>query len=186
MHARHSRSVLVALPLLCGAVTMPLPAQIADARPIVDSAMAPLAWLVGEWRGPGTMQTRAGPQVADVLERVESRLDGRVLVIEGIGRDMAAGEGAGQVVHNAFALLSYDPDAGRYVMRAFREGRFVDADAELSDGVFTWGFAVPGGRVRYHIRHDAGNWLETGEFSPNGANWRQFFEMRLDRVAAAR
>lgn len=147
--------------------------------------MAPLGWLVGEWRGLGSMQTPAGRSTASVLEMVESRLEGRVLVIEGIGRDTAAGAG-GHVVHHAFAVLSYDPDAGRYAMRAFRDGRFVDAETRLGDGVFTWGFPVPGGRVRYHIRQDSGDWLETGEYSPDGTNWRQFFEMRLRRAAAPR
>lgn len=90
------------------------------------------------------------------------------------------------MVHHAFAVLTYDPDSARYAMRAFREGRFVDADTQLSDGVFTWRLAVPGGHVRYHIRQDAGDWLETGEFSPDGTNWRQFFEMRLNRAVAAR
>lgn len=163
-------------------LVVPAGAQAGNAARTVDSAMTPLAWLVGEWRGQGTMQTPAGRQIADVHERVESRLDGRVLVIEGTGRDASSG----QVAHHAFGVLSYDPDARRYAMRAFREGRFVDADTELNDGVFTWGFAVPGGRVRYHLRHEDGSWVETGEFSPDGATWRQFFEMRLNRASADR
>lgn len=171
---------LVTLVML--AIAAPASAQVNTPARTVDSAMTPLAWLVGEWRGQGTMQTPAGRQIADVHERVESRLEGRVLVIEGIGRDASSG----QVAHHAFGVLSYDPDARRYAMRAFREGRFVDADTELNDGVFTWGFAVPGGRVRYHLRQEEGNWVETGEFSPDGATWRQFFEMRLNRASADR
>lgn len=176
---------LVAVGMVYVAGAAPLTAQADDARQKVDSAMAPLAWLAGEWHGRGSVQMPAGREEADVVERVESRLDGRVLVIEGIGRDAAAGTADARVVHHAFAILSYDPDAGQYVMRAFRDGRFVDAETRLEDGVFSWGFPVPGGRIRYYIRDDGGEWLETGEFSPDGANWRRFFEMRLKRVAAA-
>ncbi|MEX1113453.1 MAG: hypothetical protein WED32_03295 [Patescibacteria group bacterium] len=33
----------------------------------------------------------------------------------------------------------------------------------VADGVFTWGFQIPGGRIRFHIRQVDGEWHETGE-----------------------
>lgn len=162
-------------------------AQRPGAGAAVDSAMAPLAWLIGEWEGEGTMQTRTGREVAAVREKVESRLDGRILVMEGVGREPGAGE-AGRIVHHAFGVLSYDPEKREYILRAFRDGGAIDPVSRLEDSVFIWEFTIPGGsgRTRYLIRQDNGEWLETGEYSSDGTTWRKFFEMRLRRVGATR
>lgn len=175
--------MLIALSWL--AVAAPLAAQRLGAGAAVDSAMAPLAWLIGDWEGEGSMQTRTGREGAAVREKVESRLDGRVLVMEGIGREPTSDE-TGRVVHHAFGVLSYDPEKRQYIFRAFRDGGAIDPAGRLADGVFIWEFEVPGGRTRYLIRQDKGEWLETGEFSSDGTTWRKFFEMRLHRVGAAR
>lgn len=157
-------------------------AQRPGAGAAVDSAMAPLAWLAGQWEGSGTMQTRTGSEVATVRESVEARLGGRVLVMEGIGREPST-DGNGRIVHHAFGVLSYDPERKQHVFRAFRDGGVVEADTRLVDGVFTWEIAIPNGRARYHITRDGEEWLETGEYSLDGSTWRKFFEMRLRRVA---
>lgn len=163
-----------------------LEAQRPGAGAAVDSAMAPLAWLVGEWEGTGTMQTRSGSEVASVHEKVEARLGGRVLLMEGVGREPNA-SGAGRVVHHAFGVLSYDPEKREYIFRAFRDGGAINPVSRLADGVFTWEFEIPGGgRTRYVIRDDNGEWLETGEYSLDGSTWRKFFEMRLRRVGTPR
>ena len=162
-----------------------LEAQRPGSGAAVDSAMAPLAWLVGEWEGRGTMQSRTGPQVAVTHEKVEGRLGGRILVFEGVGRE-PADTGQGRIVHHAFGILSYDPERRKYLFRAFRDGGVIDADASLADGVFVWEIAVPGGRARYRIRRDGNAWHEAGEFSTDGATWRPFFDMRLTRVGAPR
>ena len=159
-------------------------AQRPGAGAAVDSAMAPLAWLVGEWEGTGTMQTRTGSEVAAVREKVEGRLGGRVLIMEGIGREPAA-NGNGRVVHHAFGVLSYDPEKRQHIFRAFRDGGVVEAETSLVDGVFTWEIAIPNGRSRYRIQRDGEEWLETGEYSLDGTTWRKFFEMRLRRVRSA-
>lgn len=173
---------LLSLFVLGGAVQ----AQRPGAGAAADSAMAPLAWLIGEWEGDAESLTPGGRSVAKVRERVEGRLDGRVLVIEGIGREPSA-DGAGRVVHHAFGILTYDPERGQYSFRALRDGGVVDAETSLAGGVFTWGFPVPGGgRVRFQIRQVEGEWHETGEYSADGTTWRRMLEMRLRRVAATR
>lgn len=162
-----------------------LAAQRPGAGAAADSAMAPLAWLVGEWEGEGESRSPQGRSVATVRESVESRLNGRVLVIEGIGREPSA-DGMGRVVHHAFGILTYDPERKQYAFRALRDGGVVDAETSLADGVFTWGFEIPGGRIRFHIRQVNGEWHETGEYSAAGATWQKMLEMKLRRVAAAR
>lgn len=182
----NARSLLVATTILIATTAVPLLAQPNAAGAVVDTAMAPLTWLVGEWEGTGFMQTPQGRQGAAVTERVESRLDGRVLIFEGIGRERAPDGTAGPVVHHALGVLTFDPDNARYAFRAYRDGQLMDPEASLADGIFTWSFTVPGGRVRYRLWTDSGEWLETGELSSDGATWRPFFEMRLRRTASGR
>ena len=181
---RIAGSVVVVLSAL--SIVQPLGAQRPGAGSAVDSAMAPLGWLVGEWQGTGTTQSRSGGETASVHEKVEAKLGGRVLIMEGIGRVPTA-DGTGRVVHHAFGVLSYDPETREYILRAFRDGGAINPVSRLADGVFTWEFDIPGGgRTRYVIRNDNGEWLETGEYSLDGSTWRKFFEMRLHRVEAAR
>ena len=181
---RVAGSIVVVLGTL--SVVQPLGAQRPGAGAAVDSAMAPLAWLIGEWDGAGTMHSRSGSSTASIREKVEARLGGRVLLMEGIGREPYA-DGTGRVLHHAFGVLSYDPETREYIFRAFRDGGAINPVSRLADGVFTWEFDIPGGgRTRYVIRNDSGEWLETGEYSLDGSTWRKFFEMRLHRDEAAR
>ena len=175
--------------MLAASVTLCAADSLAGQRPgagaAADSAMASLAWLIGEWEGTGESRSPQGRSIATVRESVESRLNGRVLVIEGIGREPSA-DGTGRVVHHAFGVLTYDPERSQYAFRALRDGGVVDAETSLADGVFTWGFPIPGGRIRFHIRQVDGEWHETGEYSADGTTWRKMLEMKLRRVAASR
>lgn len=183
MRFRSTAATLVALAAFL--VSLPLAAQRPGAGAAADSAMAPLAWLIGEWEGEAVSLTPNGRSPGTAQETVEGRLNGRVLVMEGIGREPSA-EGTGRVVHHAIGVLTYDPERGRYVLRALRDGGVVDADATLTDGVFTWSFEVPGGRIRFQIRQVNGEWHETGEYSSDGSTWRKMLEMKLRRVGAPR
>lgn len=154
-----------------------------------DSPMDPLAFLAGEWEGEGWMMV--GPNQRHTFvqkEHVETRLDGNLMLIEGLGR---ASEDTSRVVHHAFAVVSYNAADGLYVMRAHRANgagtQSIDAEATVEDGAFVWGFDDPrAGTIRYTIREDAdGRWFEIGEMSRDGgATWFQFFEMTLERVDA--
>ena len=147
------------------------------------AAMARLSFMTGAWKGDAWMQTGPGPRFEMTqTEAVAARLDGLVLTIEGEGRLKNEPD---QIVHLAFATITYDVDAKNYRVQAVRkDGKSVDAiGAFAEDGAFVWGFDMMGGSVRYNIRHtDADEWLEIGEFSMDGTEWRQFFEMRLNRV----
>lgn len=182
---KFSLSVLKLTLLSTALSAVPLAAQAPDSGPAVDFAMAPLSWLIGEWEGEAESRSQAGRSIATVRESVEGRLNGRVLVIEGIGREPSA-DGTGRVVHHAFGLLTYDPERKQYAFRALRDGGLIDAETSLADGVFTWGFPVPGGRIRFQIRQVGGEWHETGEYSADGSTWRKMLEMRLHRVGASR
>ena len=159
----------------------------ADASPVTRAAMEELAWLEGHWEGEASYQTPTGDRETILqTERIERRLNGVVLVVEGTGREKNADGSPGEVVFQAFGVISYDPDRERYTFRAFRDGRSIDAETSLEAGVFTWSFETPGaGHVRFRIRNDQGAWHETGEFSRDGQEWHPFFEMRLHRTGEA-
>lgn len=172
----------------------PPPAPAAERPPaeVVAEAMTAVDFLVGRWRGAGSFRMGPGePQAVDVVELVQSKLGGRVLLLEGLGTVPAAAGGGAEggaeaeprVVHEALGVLSYDPAEDRYLMRAFtREGRWVDARVEVGDRRLVWGFTTPGGEIRYTLRLDEeGRWHEVGEIHRQG-QWMPFFEMRLARA----
>ena len=151
----------------------------------VRAAMAPLAWLAGNWAGEATIVERGGTRVLHQSEEVRQALEGSLLVVEGTGREPASGSSLGEVVFRAFAVMSAGDEPGRYRVAAWQSGRFVDARAEVDeDGALTWGFATPdGGEVRYVIRQPEPDvWHETGAFRASGDDtWRPFIEMTLRR-----
>ena len=171
--------------LVVGALSVvSAPAGLAQA-PIPEearTAMAPLAWLAGEWAGEATLAERGGTRVLHQTEEVRQALEGSLLVVEGTGREPAH-EGA--VAFRAFAVLSAGDEPGQYRVAAWRAGRFGDARAEVAeDGTLTWGFLTPdGGEVRYVTRQpEPGVWHETGAFRATGDDaWRPFLEMTLRR-----
>ena len=145
-------------------------------------AMARLSFLVGSWKGDAW--TQMGPQREEMTqtESVAAHLDGLVIVIDGEGRLKSNPD---KIVHLAFATITYDPETKGYRVLAVRkDGKSVDATGTFTeDGAFQWGFAMMGGNVRFLIRlTEAGEWLETGEFSADGTVWKQYLEMRLKRA----
>ena len=150
-------------------------------------AMQPLLWLVGDWEGEGWIQRGPAPRSTfTVHEHAQSALGERLIVVEGIGRSAGDGADAGQVVHHAFGVLSWDQERGDYRFSTYRaDDTGVDARATVEDGVVTWGFETPNGEVRYRFHQmEDGAWRENGEFSPDeGTTWMPFFEMTLHRVA---
>ena len=148
-------------------------------------AMARLHFLLGRWEGEATTRMGPGePQQSRVDEHAYAKLDGRVVLLEGLGTVPDADGGPPKVVHEAFGVLSYDAEKGEYLMRAIKgDGQTVDADIEVGDRRVVWGFAVPSGRIRYTLELDGeGRWHEVGEFSRDGTAWMRILEMTLRRV----
>jgi hypothetical protein len=143
--------------------------------------MKSLAFLSGTWEGEGWIQQGPGGRESYAQrEVVEWRLDGGILLVEGTGRE--PGEG-GRIVHHAFAVISAEPTGEYRVMAYLTDGRVADARGKMVDqGGFEWGFDNPAGKVRYTIRlNEAGEWVETGEFSRDGTAWMPFLEMHLKK-----
>ncbi len=154
-------------------------AQEEAADPGLD-AMRAISFFEGTWEGEGWMRRGPTPPVPfKSRETVESRLGGRVLIVEGLHH----GKESGEVVHHALATISYDPETAGYHFRSHLEdGRSGDYLGRLEDGAFVWGYQMSMGSIRFEIRIADGHWSEIGEFSADGEQWSQFFSMELDRT----
>jgi hypothetical protein len=167
-----------------------LSAAVATAQPPAGphkAEMKKLDFLAGKWKGEATLT--AGPMDTKTLtqtEDVQYKLDGTVLLVEGVGRGKLPGRDEEAVLFNALAVISYDPAAKTYKIRAYRmEGQSVDADLKLTEKGFVWGFKEPrrGVEVRYTMTiTPKGEWLEVGEYTLDGKAWTKFIEMTLTRV----
>jgi len=72
-------------------------------------AMKKLGFLVGEWAGEGRMLRASGEWTEfSQTERAEYKLDGLLLVIEGVGR----AKSDGRPLLQAYGIASYDDATG--------------------------------------------------------------------------
>ena len=141
----------------------------------------------GHWKGEGTMQSPTGEaRKSTVDERIEWKLDGTVLLVEGIGKAIDPTSKKEVVVHHALAVLSHDQRLGEYKFRSYlNDGRSTDAWLKvLAQNKYQWGYDSPHGKMRYNITIDPAKkiWNETGEFSRDGTVWMKVFEMDLAKV----
>jgi hypothetical protein len=161
-----------------GQETQPPPAQV--------EAMKKLNFLVGEWKGEGWTEFAPGQRrTSPIVESVQPKLGGVVLLVEGLGKKKVPGKQEEVVVHSAVGILSYDDRAKTYRLRSYiANGQSTDALAKFVDEGFQWSFqAGPNLSFRYTVKlTDKGEWFEIGEMSQDGTNWRKFHEMTLQKV----
>jgi hypothetical protein len=149
--------------------------------------MKVFSFWVGRWQGEGWMQMGPGePKKSSVDEKVESKLDGTVMLVEGIGKATGA-SGQEMIVHHAMGVLSYDQASGQYKFRSYlKDGRSTEAWFTVAgENRFEWGFDIPNrGKTRYSITLDPAKktWNEIGQFSADGTAWSKFFEMNLKKT----
>lgn len=106
-------------------MAQPVPSPNLEAQ---REGMKKLQFLVGRWSGEACLHHGQGePAILVQTEEAQYKLDGLILLIEGIGRIKADGKPALQ----ALGILSYDDAAGRYRMRAFNDGRFLETEVGL-------------------------------------------------------
>lgn len=171
------------LPILLMLIfTIPALAQRPNVKPKVVSAMERISVMAGTWEGNSWRMSPTGErETSNVHEEIAFKLDGTLLHIEGIGKDET-----GAVVHNALGIISFNPFTEKYVFNAYlSDGLSTVANFEVlkDNEAFKWWFSDNrGGTIRYSIDFADGQWKETGEYSADGENWRQFFEMTLSKI----
>jgi hypothetical protein len=140
-----------------------------------------LAFLSGSWEGEGWIQQRSpGVQKFRSREVVELKAGGKILAITGKHLSSATGE----VVHDAFAIISPAADGKSFRFMSFLATRQSGEYAgRLENGAFIWELDMPNGaKTRYTIRVVDNEWRETGQYSGDGAQWREIFGMTLKRA----
>jgi hypothetical protein len=147
--------------------------------------MKALDFLIGEWTGEASIQMGPGKrEVVLQTEKVTLKAGGKALLIEGLGRRKLENGSAGDVVHDAVALVSWDKTKKTYRFDAHvAQQESVDTTLNLTaPNTAVWGLDTPNGKVRYTIRlTEKGEWNEVGEFSRDGEKWMKFFEMMLTK-----
>ena len=90
--------------------------------------MKEVSVLVGKWAGEARL-LRGPTEWVDLLQTEEAqfKLDGLIVVIEGVGRTKTAG----QPLLQAFGIISYDDENGTYHFRAINDGRYLETTLKL-------------------------------------------------------
>ena len=149
------------------------PAGTAEQR----QAMQILSWMDGEWIGEATVSMGPGQTTTHPhTERIGPMLGGSIKVIE--GRSVSED---GAPAFNAFAVISWDDAADRYVMRSYANGQVGDFPLEATADGFSWVAPAPGGEVRYVTTFRDGEWVEVGHFVMPGRDPIPVIELRLRR-----
>jgi hypothetical protein len=147
------------------------------------AAMMKLSFLVGKWAGEASLLRAPGQFVAlSQTEEAQFKLDGLVLMIQGVGRTKSDGKR----VLQALGLISFDDESGTYRMRAFNDGRWLESDVKLADGggAITWGFTL--GEIRTHsvLRiSEKGEWTELAELTIGTRPAQKLMDLTVRRVS---
>lgn len=172
-------ALLGALLLATGVAVAQTPPGAADLVNAQREAMTALASMNGAWRGEATTLLPGGERrTITQTERIGPFLGGTVKVIEGRGYDAS-----GQVVFNAFGVISFDPATKTYSLRSYSHGRRGDFPLKPTADGYTWEVpAGPGAIMRYTATIKDNRLHEVGDRIVGSAEPVRVFEMRLGRI----
>jgi hypothetical protein len=143
-------------------------------------AIQKLSFLIGTWAGEARVLRGPGEPVELLqTEEAQYKLDGLIVVIEGIGRTKS-----GQPLLQALGIISYDDENGTYWLRAFNDGRFLESELKLlSQGEgMTWGFALGEIRTSSVMRiNERGEWTEFAEITIGSQAPKKLMELTVRR-----
>jgi hypothetical protein len=145
--------------------------------------MKKLEFLVGEWSGEATVLRGPGQFVEMAqTELAQFKLDGLVLIIEGVGRAKTDGN----VSLQALGLISFDDETGTYKMRAFNDGRWLETEVKLADGEnsMSWGFRLGDFKTTTVLRiEENGEWTEHGELTIGERPPQRMMDLKVRRIS---
>jgi hypothetical protein len=143
------------------------------------TAMKKLSFLVGKWEGEARLLRGPGEWISVLqTEDVQYKLDGLILVIEGVGRSKLDNQPALQ----ALGVISYDDEKATYRMRAFNDGRFLESEVALLDDAkgMKWGFSLGHIQTASTLRiTDAGEWTELAEITFGSQPPQKLMELKV-------
>jgi hypothetical protein len=145
------------------------------------AALKKLDFLVGKWSGEARVLRGPGEPLELIqTEQAQYKLDGLILIIEGIGKTKADGK----VALQALAIVSYEDERETYRMRAYNDGRYLETDLKLSENGkgITWGFRLGDIKTSSRLRiNEKGEWTELTEISIGSEPARKFMELTVSR-----
>lgn len=148
--------------------------------------MKKLGYMTGKWKGEATIRQQDGSVLKISQEEIiQYKLEGTVILIEGIGRNPEVGDA---IVFNALAIVSYNPNTKSFAFKSHvLDGNQTDAYFKIiKDYNFEWGFDTPNkAKIKYTIvlNPSAKTWVEKGEYSPDETTWYPFMDMNLIKVS---
>lgn len=149
------------------------------------AAMQKLAFLIGDWSGEASVLRGPG-QFVDLAqtEHAQFKLDGLLLLIEGVG----ISKSDGTPVLQALGMISFDDASGQYRMRAFNDGRWLDTAVKLLDQGHTmsWGFTL--GEMTTHsvLRiNERGEWIEHADLTIGNRPSQKLIDLTVRRISGA-
>lgn len=138
-----------------------------------------LGFLLGKWAGKARALRGPGDFVELLqTEEVQYKLDGLILLIEGIGRQ----ESDGQPALQALGIISYDDQVSEYRLRAFNDGRFLETEVKLTEEgrELRWAFVLGEIKTTSVLRiNDEGDWTELHEISIGSQPARELMELSV-------
>jgi len=144
--------------------------------------MKKLSFLIGKWSGEASVLRGPGRFIdLSQTEEAQFKLDGLVLMIEGVGRTKSDGNLALQ----ALGLISFNDESGTYRMRAFNDGRWLETEVKLADGGsgITWGFTLGEMRTESVLRlNERGEWTELTELTIGTRPPQKLMELTVRRI----
>jgi hypothetical protein len=105
------------------------------------AALKKLDFWVGKWSGEaGVLGGSGEPRELIQTEEAPYKLDGLVLIIEGVGKTKPDG----RVALEALGTVSYDDEAEAYQTCAYNDGRYLETDLKLGENgkAITRGFVL--------------------------------------------
>jgi hypothetical protein len=146
------------------------------------AAMKKLDFLIGKWTGEARLLHGPGEPIAlHQTEEAQYKLEGLIVLIEGIGRT----ESNKRPVIQAFGILCYDDEINTYRLRAFNDGRFLESEVTLlEDGRgMTWDFTL--GDIKTHsvMRiNEKGEWTELADLIIGAQPPKKLLELTVRRA----
>ena len=146
------------------------------------AAMKKLGFLVGRWNGEARLLRGAGEWLdLHQSEEAQYKLDGLILVIEGVGR----AKSDGYTVLQALGVISFDDETATYRMRAFNDGRFLESEVKLldQDKAISWGFGLGEITTKSVLRiNGSGEWTELAEIKIGSEPPKRLLELTVRRA----
>jgi len=148
------------------------------------AAMQKLAFLIGDWSGEASFLRGPG-QFVDLAqtEHAQFKLDGLILMIEGVGRLKSDGT----PVLQALGIMSFDDASRQYRMRAFNDGRWLDSEVKLLEPhAMSWGFTLGEMSTHSMLRiNERGAWVEHADLMMGSRPPQTLIDLTVRRVSVA-